>query len=152
MLDLGSPKWKNLSHAYGSADDIPELLRQLKTAPPPKNYQSEPWFSLWSSLCHQSDVYTASYAAIPHIVAIAKTKNLKERFDHLHFIAFVEACRHRKKAPSIPAFLKKDYRSALEQAGKLTLECLIENWDEKELAVLLGAFAVLRGRQDWGMQ
>lgn len=29
MLDLDDPYWQKLSHAYGSAADIPELLRQL---------------------------------------------------------------------------------------------------------------------------
>lgn len=74
MLELDSPRWKKLKHAYGKASDIPALLERLKTAPPPADWQSEPWFSLWSALCHQHDVYTASYAALPHIAAIAAAK------------------------------------------------------------------------------
>src|SRR4051812_40379348 len=66
MLALDSPRWGELTHAYGEASDIPALLRRLKTAPPPTDYRSEPWFTLWSALCHQNDVYIASYAAIPH--------------------------------------------------------------------------------------
>jgi hypothetical protein len=57
MIDLDDPCWQKLSHAYGSAADIPELLRQLarETGRKPA-YDSEPWFTLWSSLCHQGDV------------------------------------------------------------------------------------------------
>ncbi len=150
MLELDSPNWKSLSHAYGTAQDIPGLLEQLKTAAPPENFESEPWFSLWSSLCHQSDVYTASYAALPHIVAIVATKPVVERLHYLHFIACIEACRHRKKSPELPAFLKKDYHTALEQAARLALECLVETWEEKDLTVLLGAFAVFRGHAKLG--
>jgi len=83
MLDLMSPRWKELSHAYGPARDIPDLLKQLKTAPPKKDYRSEPWFSRWSALCHQGDVYTASYAAVPHIVAVGSKKPLSQRPDFL---------------------------------------------------------------------
>lgn len=31
----------------------------------------EVWFRLWSSLCHQGDVFTASIAAVPHLVKVA---------------------------------------------------------------------------------
>lgn len=150
MLDLDSPKWKSLSHAYGSAEDIPELLRKLEVVPLSADPESEPWFSLWSSLCHQSDVYTASYAALPHVVVIAAVTTAKKRLDLLHFAASIEACRHRRSAPAMPPFLRKAYRPALEQAAALTLECLGESWDEKELAILLGAFAIFRGQARLG--
>ena len=39
MLDLTSPLWKDLTHAYGSAADIPTLLEQLKKAGPQKDYK-----------------------------------------------------------------------------------------------------------------
>jgi hypothetical protein len=150
MLDLQSPKWRNLTHAYGSAEDIPALIEQLRTAPVPKSYQDDPWFSLWSALCHQSDVYTGSYAAVPHVVGIAAEKPEKERIPHISFIACIEACRHRKKAPRIPTDLRSSYLLALEQVANLILECLMKQWDEKEYAILLGAFAVMRGQPRLG--
>jgi hypothetical protein len=79
MLDLSSSRWSELRHAYGSAADIPNLLRQVEHAPPQENYKSEPWYSIWSALCHQGDVYTATYAAMPHIVALAARKGDRER-------------------------------------------------------------------------
>lgn len=146
MLDLNSLEWKKLKHAYGKASDIPALLEQLKTALPPDDWQSEPWFSLWSALCHQSDVYTASYAAIPHIVAIAAVKPAGKRLEHLHFIGSVEMFRHRKKAPAMPANLKGDYLASLNTAASLILECLeIASLGESKLKVLMGALAAVRG-------
>lgn len=72
MLSLDDPRWRELRHAYGNAADVPDLLRALALSTGPKEgYRDEPWFSLWSSLCHQGDVYTASYIAVPHIVQIA---------------------------------------------------------------------------------
>jgi hypothetical protein len=83
MLDLSSPRWKKLLQAYGSAEGIPALLIELKTAPPSGRYQSEPWNSLCGSCCHQSDVYTASYAAVPHILHLGLKRPVSERFDIL---------------------------------------------------------------------
>jgi hypothetical protein len=150
MLDLESPKWRNLSHAYGVASNIPLLIKQLKIAPPPKNSESEPWFSLWNSLCDQYDVFTASYAALPHIVAIAESKPVKHRIEFFTFIGAVEAYRHRKGAPEIPPFLEGDYLSAIEHAAGLIRDSLVANWDEDEMIVLLGAYAITRGHYRLG--
>ncbi|MGF0669202.1 hypothetical protein ACQRWG_15410 [Stenotrophomonas maltophilia] len=66
LIALDDPRWAELQHAYGAADDIPELLANLSI---PKGERSEDdsiedtWEELWSSLCHQGDVYSASFAA-----------------------------------------------------------------------------------------
>ena len=98
--------------------------------------REEPWFSLWSALCHQSDVYTASYAAVPHIAEIAAEKSERQRLEHLLFIGSVEAYRHRKSAPSIPADLERDYFASLELSANLVLDCLKMQWDEMEYPML----------------
>lgn len=145
MLDLSSKRWDELRHAYGNASDVPDLLRQLETAPPKENYQSEPWYSIWSSLCHQGDVFTATYAAIPHMVAIAKTKDARERLDYLHFVGYAEACRHHKRAPSLPPELKADYEAALRGAVEFFIGALKQEWGEEQTKVLLGGLASVRG-------
>lgn len=150
MLDLNSPLWKDLTHAYGSAADIPALLEQLKTAAPPKNYDTEPWFSLWSALCHQYDVYTASYAALPHIIAIAGSRPAHERLDHLLLASSIEAFRHLEDAPPIPVELKEAYEQAIKQAPTLILECLELDWQDRDDCILLGALAVMQGHPQLG--
>jgi hypothetical protein len=57
--------WADLKHAYGSAGDIPHLMQQL-LALSASSGRDEPWFSPWSALAHQGDVYSASFAAVPH--------------------------------------------------------------------------------------
>ena len=66
--------WAEFTHAYGSAANVPTLLDLARRAPAGGPYTDEPWFSLWSALCHQGDVYTASYAAVPELVAIAQAR------------------------------------------------------------------------------
>lgn len=150
MLELCSPLWKDLTHAYGSAADIPALLEQLKTAPPQKDATTEPWFSLWSALCHQYDVYTASYAAMPHIVAIASSRPAHERLDYLFLASSIEAFRHFSDAPHMPANLQAAYEQGLKQASELILECLGLAWQETDYRILLGALAIVRGQPQLG--
>jgi len=150
MLALDDPRWSELKHAYGSAGDIPALLEQLKSAPPEKSYDAEPWFSLWSALCHQNDVYQASYAAVPHIIAAAAECPAHKRIDHLLLSGSIEAIRHLDDAPVIPDDLKEAYFSAVIQAKELTLDCLILEWDETGLRTLLGAAAAFSGKPQLG--
>jgi hypothetical protein len=150
MLELNSPLWKELSHAYGSAADIPLLLEQLKLAGSPEDYKSEPWFSLWSALCHQYDVYPASYAASPHIIAIAITKPSRDRLHHLYLASSIEAYRHFDDAPPIPEFLEEAYMKGLNRASLLIRECLELGWQETEFRILLGAVAVVEGHPRLG--
>src|SRR5690242_2032377 len=59
--------WAMLTHAYGSAQDIPGLLEQAVP-----EMRSEVWSELWSRLCHQGTVYPASYAALPALTLLAR--------------------------------------------------------------------------------
>ena len=65
--------WTALEDAYGSAGGIPALLIEILSFPEESHWQGEPWFSLWSALYHQGDIYSASLAAIPEIVATLST-------------------------------------------------------------------------------
>jgi hypothetical protein len=144
MLDLSSKSWNELRTAYGDASAVPGLLRQLQTAPAQEHHQSEPWFSLWSALCHQGDVYTATYAAVPHIVDIAKTRR-KLQLDCLNFVGYAEACRYHKPASVLPLELKADYEVALRDSIELFIGALQQEWREEETKALLGGLASVRG-------
>jgi hypothetical protein len=61
--------WHMLQQAYGNAVDIPALLERICGFPAEPDWQTEPWFSLWSALYHQGDIYPASLAAVPAIVS-----------------------------------------------------------------------------------
>jgi hypothetical protein len=67
-------EWSDLRHAYGTAADVPALLERL--VPDPRN---EVWDDLWSRLCHQGSVYSASFAALPSLQAAARTWSPAER-------------------------------------------------------------------------
>jgi hypothetical protein len=143
MLSLDSPKWLELKHAYGSASDIPNLLRQLEAMPSSEG-DKEPWFSLWSSLAHQGDIYSASFAAVPHVVRVLKQAPTKADFSYFQFPAWVEICR-QKNAIEIPIELEAPYFQALSELPSLVAAAAARQWDSNLLCCALSAFAAAKG-------
>ncbi|MBD8900194.1 hypothetical protein [Rhodanobacter sp. DHG33] len=143
MLDLDSPRWGGLVHAYGNASDIPELLRQLSTLPP-CDLEKEPWATLWSALAHQGDVYSASFAAVPHVVAALATDPLKADSTYFQFPAWVECCRARNNVV-MPDDLVMPYRRALSRLPQLIADASRRPWDEEFMQCALAALAAAKG-------
>jgi hypothetical protein len=124
--------WSKLRHCYGPATDVPDLLAQAAVAPPPRaNTDDEPWFTLWSSLCHQHDVYTGSYAAVPELVAIAIARRLEipAVAELLLLAGCIELERHRPDSPPLPPFLQGAYAEALQAGAALATESLRHDAD-----------------------
>lgn len=144
MLSLESQRWAELEHAYGAASDIPHLLAQLADLPGAKG-EEEPWFSLWGALAHQGDVYSASFAAVPHVVAALARAPLKADSTYFQFSAWVEICR-RKRNVEIPADLKFDYFAALSRLPILVADAAGREWDASFLQCALSAIAVAKGQ------
>ncbi|MFC0042379.1 hypothetical protein [Actinomadura rayongensis] len=63
---MEEPDWPNLEHAYGTAEDVPALLDALVP-----DGTADVWDELWSRLCHQGTVYSASFAALPRLTEAA---------------------------------------------------------------------------------
>lgn len=146
MLNLEDQSWRELRHAYGTAEDIPALLRLLPDAPVKSDDdRREPWFSLWSALCHQSDVYTASFAAVPHIIAAAQHLQPADRAEYLCLAGTIEAMRHKASSPRLPAELEPPYVEAMHAGVLLTLEALRVEADPSWFQGLLAALAAFRG-------
>ena len=142
-LPLDSPRWHELEHAYGQASDIPDLLRQLASVPSSDGDQ-EPWFSLWSALAHQNDVYDASFAAVPHVVRVLATSPLTADFSYFQFPAVVETWR-QQGGVAIPEDLKADYFAALAALPTLVAQAANREWDGGFLACALSAIAAAKG-------
>ena|SRR5688572_9401271 len=143
MLSLDSPLWSELRHAYGVASDTPALLRRLQSLPDSSG-DSEPWFSLWSSLAHQGDVYSASFAAVPHVVRALATDPVSASFTYFQFPAWVEICRQNHGTP-IPPDLATAYFSALTELPGLVAAASARPWDPGFMACALSAIAAAKG-------
>ncbi|MER7519940.1 HEAT repeat domain-containing protein [Streptomyces sp. NPDC126499] len=66
---LDARPWSSLRHAYGSADDLPDLLRAL--AGPAQEAAGAALSELYGSVLHQGTVYAASAEVVPFLARIA---------------------------------------------------------------------------------
>lgn len=68
------PNWRELRHAYGSAEDIPEIISALTP-----DATSSAWEDLWSRVCHQGTTYSASPAVLPFLLSVASNWSTTDR-------------------------------------------------------------------------
>jgi len=144
VLPLDSPRWAELTHAYGSAENAPERLRELKPDSISEG-PNEPWFWIWSALAHQGDVYSASFAAVPHVVRVLSIDPANADHSFLQFPAWVEICRQKGSVP-ISDDLQADYFSALAQLPSLAVEALQTERDEGFIRCALSAIAAAKNQ------
>lgn len=144
MLSLDSPRWGELQHAYGWAADIPLLLKQLAEVPTSED-DKEPWLSIWSALAHQGDVYSASFAAVPHVVEALASAPLSADFSYFQFPAWVEVCRAKNNVP-VPDDIASAYFQSLSRLPSLIAAASARQWDEGFLCCALSAIAAAKGQ------
>jgi hypothetical protein len=150
MIPLDSPEWAQLRHAYGAAEDIPGLLRDLSALPPNDGPEAEPYFSLWSALCHQGDAYSASYAAVPHITAAMARDPTHVPWTLFLLVASIEIARHTGRGPALPEYMRVPYEQALRSIPALVGSAAAVPWDRWYCSAALAALAVAKGYFDFG--
>ena len=121
MIPLESKEWASLNDAYGNADDIPDLLKAIYDDPSGGLVSTKDvWFDLWSSLCHQGDIYTASIAAVPHIIAAALHSTERPfAIDTIHLPLCIEKSRLDRPSQADPNVIDTDYWDAIIRLGTL---------------------------------
>lgn len=135
------PDWHSLEHAYGTAENMPSLLAELASFPEESSYENDPWFSLWSALYHQGDIYSASFAAVPEIVKHLAGCPERATASFFSLPAAIEVARE-KEGIEVPAELKEEYFSAVSRLGSLASKiACIETGDDIARSAI-AAFAV----------
>jgi hypothetical protein len=76
--------WKDLTHAFGSAEDVPGLLRALKTAD-----ADEALSELFGNIWHQGTVYEATAYAVPFLIDLAADPATPDRIGILELLASI---------------------------------------------------------------
>jgi hypothetical protein len=118
MLPLNDPLWKKLDDAHRDRD-IPDLLAGLA-----ETWSDETANSLfWDCLCHQETCYGATYAAIPHLLEIARPeKNRHQRLEIALFLGFVAHCALDSR---------QDLSGEIENQPLQGLPQTLDAWDRK---------------------
>ena len=138
MIALDDPRWRDLLGAYKRPYDVSIALSGLERG-------EEVWDELWQELHHQGDVGEASYAAVPQLVRIAKTRSGRD-WKFYGLVSLIEVERHRRSNPPLPAWLVEDYRFALEDLLGLALEDLRDAEEPRTVQSIIGAIALSKGQ------
>jgi hypothetical protein len=149
MPDLRDTEaWALLTHAYGSASDIPGLLEQVRYAP--DSGWADPLDELANALLHQGDIYTATYAAMPYAMAIVTDLAPSKRTDEL--LTVIGRAAFGGGGPDCPDDLQEDWDEAQDEAGDMILERLVEGTVTDLYAARFLASALnLSGLWRWGL-
>src|SRR5579884_335105 len=85
LKDLDLINWQQLTHAYGSAGDIPDVLKALASSDP--GTWEEALQKLYSNLWHQGTVYQATAVAIPFLLELLEDKQVQCRGQLVLYLA-----------------------------------------------------------------
>ncbi|HEY8075427.1 MAG TPA: hypothetical protein VIF62_14985 [Labilithrix sp.] len=85
LATLDDVEWEDLEHAHGSAEDVPVFLRNLLATLPGMRAEAQSW--LEERL--RGPVYSASIAAVPFLVELAREPKTPERAWIVRFLADV---------------------------------------------------------------
>jgi len=145
MITLDSKKWHALSHAYGKASDIPELIKLLEKHPEHTSYESEPYYTLWSALCHQGDTYSASIAALPHLVHCCEKSPDKAYWSMAQLVVCIEISRLEGRCTD--DISDEHYRQAVSKFVQITQN--MKNAQPSEYIDQVSRAALYASQGDW---
>jgi HEAT repeat protein len=81
---LEAVNWAALGHAYGSAEDVPEWLRALRSPDPEvRQWAREDW-----NIVHQGTRYSATAPAVPFLVELATAPDTHDRAWLVNLLAY----------------------------------------------------------------
>ncbi|MEU9845065.1 HEAT repeat domain-containing protein [Actinomadura sp. NPDC048032] len=109
LAGLDGIDWAGLDHAYGSAEDVPDLLRALSSSD--EDEREAALGELFTTVFHQGSRYGASAAAVPFLLGLASHPGTPERtwplylaaalavgYDEAHLPSGVDITAWREKA------------------------------------------------------
>lgn len=128
LLPLDSPQWRQLRHSYGSAENVPALIRALGVGEESKTAEAA-WDTLWGEVHHQGDTYSATFATLPHIVRIALEGHVPCSWQFFGWPASVELQRLKNDIAVAPTELLSPYQWALSMIPQAVHRHAGRPWD-----------------------
>jgi hypothetical protein len=85
LKNLDKVDWSNLAHAYGTAEDVPGLLRSLASTD--EEERSNAIYDLYGSIWHQGTVYAATVYAVPFLLELLESPKVEGKNEILVLLA-----------------------------------------------------------------
>jgi tetratricopeptide (TPR) repeat protein len=141
--------WHALHHAYGPADDVPNLLRLLLSDD--KEVRDDAWQELYSNLWHQGDVYEATGYAVPFFLRLLQAEATPGKGEVLAFLQAVATgvpylSERHTWMEKVLAEQGRDFRAEIELAQRYAqrAHAAVAEGLETYLALLHGPGFVVR--------
>lgn len=81
---LSSIDWKKLEHAYGSARDVPGLLKKLSSQN--DAVLDKIWWKLYGNIYHQGTVFEATAYAVPYLIYLLQQDKTRKKHSILIYL------------------------------------------------------------------
>ncbi len=123
---LDDVNWHSLHHAYGSAEDVPGLLRELADATD-KNSLDEISEKFFNNIQHQGGIYSATAATVPFLIQLLGKKDFLDRSWILgSLIGMLESCDGHVNYKTQISMLKDEFATVanIEREILKYLACL----------------------------
>jgi hypothetical protein len=130
--------WNDLLGGYRVPYDPRPALDRLRGGP-----SDAAWAELWNGLHHQGAVDSASYTAVPALVAIYQTKVAPDWNAHA-LIGTIELQRGADNNPDIPSWLATEYSAALRELTQRAYEDLKKTRDPLVARSALAVVAIAK--------
>ncbi|MET7475228.1 HEAT repeat domain-containing protein [Streptomyces sp. NPDC005648] len=125
--------WASLRHAYGSAEDVPALLRGLASADPAEREIALD--GMYGAVHHQGDVYDSTLACIPFLFALVASEAVRERGGIVELLAGIgQEGEDRERADDTYAMARTAVR-----AGAGVFAGLVQDPDPEVRGAAVGA-------------
>ncbi|MGK3940644.1 HEAT repeat domain-containing protein [Streptomyces caeruleatus] len=89
LTGIDEVDWASLRHAYGSAADVPGLLRGLASADPAERETALD--GMYGAVHHQGDVYDSTLACVPFLLALVASGEVADRAGILELLVSIGA-------------------------------------------------------------
>jgi hypothetical protein len=87
LENLDKIDWSKLEHAYGSATDVPKLVRQLTSRD--RSVRDATYEKLYSNIYHQGTLYRATPYVVPFFLELLQEPQIEDKVSLLQFLISV---------------------------------------------------------------
>ena len=86
---LAEIEWSSMSHAYGTAEEVPDLL--VAMASDDEQVRDKAFSRFYGAVHHQGDVYACTMAAVPFLIELAEAEYSPARAAFVRLLASISA-------------------------------------------------------------
>jgi hypothetical protein len=130
-------RWRRLLGGYRVPYDPRPALAKLRSG------DAAAWAELWNELHHQGHVDTASYAAVPELVAIYRARPVPD-WNVYGLVGTIELQRGVDENSDLPSWLVTPYHAALSELAECAIADLKNTADPLVSRSALAIIAVVK--------